>query len=867
MTDNPSSPLLGASSEGAGSRSPSRSHRSNQSTRSVHLHLSSESTPLLSRDEREHGPSGDEQGPEEHSSNAASSLRSLQGRPWGKSSKGWRWPSILALALLTVFGLAIIIIGFFAPAIVEDYADKAVDFTPTNLSIDSFTAKGVRARVQGTLVVDASRVRRASVRNIGRACTWIAKSVESKKTKLRVYLPEDDDVLLGTAVVPPIVVNIRNGHRNHIDFLTDLEPGDVEGIRRVANDWLEGRLGQLRVQGKADVGLKSGIFSLGTQKLSEFLVFKGRDIPTMPEHNVTRLNFHEVKLPDGSKGMEADASVTISNDYPVNITIPPLGFDILVPNCVPEDPYILIADATTDKVDVSPRTDVDVSVKGIIREFPEQFMEACPGSQSSPFDLLLSGYLHGKDTTVYVRGSDSPSPETPDWIASLTSSVTLPFPFSSHEFDNLIKNFSLTDVHFSLPSPGQSEHPTISATVKALIALPKEMNFPINVSQVRADADVFFHGEKLGRLDLHDWQEANSTRTEPNEEKMAFLLVQSAVDNAPMEITDDDVFAELVQALIFGGKPISLGITANVDVRVNATLGEFTIKDIPAKGAVNVKPISGVGSITPKVGSLKILDTGESMLRFQALLNFTNPTAYFAKVPYVNINILRNETVLGNATARNLMIVPGANDNVIIDAFWDPLSASGKEGEAVGRDLLSEYISGFNTTLILKTHKDTIPSQPALGRALAAFHIELQTPHLGPPDKGGDGDGEDGDDAHFLSDATMHLLTSTATFSLHSPLHKSTFFITHINATAFFNHTEDVGDILYDLPFAVPPGTTQTPRLPVDWSLGSVGYDAIKSALGGQLKLDANATVGIRLEHFTQTVWFQGKGIGAKVRV
>ena len=68
------------------------------------------------------------------------------------------------------------------------------------------------------------------------------------------------------------------GHTNVIDFLSDLEPGDIDGIRQIANDWLEGRLGQLRVQGKADFGLKSGIFHLGRQSISESLFFEGQSL-------------------------------------------------------------------------------------------------------------------------------------------------------------------------------------------------------------------------------------------------------------------------------------------------------------------------------------------------------------------------------------------------------------------------------------------------------------------------------------------------------------------------------------------------------------------------------------------------------------
>lgn len=112
----------------------------------------------------------------------------------------------------------------------------------------------------------------------------------------------------------------------------------------------------------------------------------------------------------------------------------------------------------------------------------------------------------------------------------------------------------------------------------------------------------------------------------------------------------------------------------------------------------------------------------------------------------------------------------------------------------------------------------------------------------------------------------MHLFTSTATFTLLSPLKTTTLYITYINATAFY-HDDSVGHIDYALPFAVPPGATTSPRLPVDWSFGSVGYDAVKGALGGTLRLAARATVGVRVGMWNERVWYAGKGIGAKIRL
>ena len=177
---------------------------------------------------------------------------------------------MLSLVLVTILAL-----GFAAPAVVEEYAKEAMVFEPTDLSIDSLTSDGVRARVQGDFSLDALRVHKKPTRDLGRLGTWIARKVESRPSKVEVFLPEYDDLLLGTALVPSIVVDIRNGHTTHVDFITDLKAGSLDGIRRIANDWIDGRLTQLIVTGEAKVGLKSGLFSLGTQDIRQSLVFKG----------------------------------------------------------------------------------------------------------------------------------------------------------------------------------------------------------------------------------------------------------------------------------------------------------------------------------------------------------------------------------------------------------------------------------------------------------------------------------------------------------------------------------------------------------------------------------------------------------------
>ncbi|KAH0442175.1 hypothetical protein CcaCcLH18_01613 [Colletotrichum camelliae] len=764
------------------------------------------------------------------------------------------WASIISIVVLATLAVCIMLVAFFVPAAVEEYAKQAAVVEPTNLSLESITTNGVRARVQANFKLDGSRVQDPTSRRIGKFTTWIVRALGTEQTKVGVYLPEYNDVLLGTAVVPPLSISIVDGQTTKVDFVAELSPGDAEAYRKVANEWLDGKLDQLKVLGKADIPLKSGILPLGTHAVSEILTFEAKQIPSLPTYNISRLNFRDVPDSDGRSAVGADVAITAFNEYPISLDVPELGFEVLIPNCNSFDPYILVADATTEPLTIRPHAEVTANVSGIIRELPKDLTRVCPNSKSSPLDKFLDQYMHGDAATVYVRGRKVPDSNTPGWVGDILSEIMVPVPFPGQGFDNLIKSFSLTDVNFQLPDPmadpdEDDGNPKVSGTVQVLASLPKEMNFDINVTNMRATADVMYQHRKLGELNLEKWQAANSTKIEDTKKKEPLLKITSRVENAPLNITDGDVLTDVMQKLLFGGKEVMLDVKAGVDIKVNTALGNLVLKDIPAEGKIPVKPLPGkaIGSVRPQVGDVKIIDTSETSLTLEALVNITNPTPYSAFVPYVNIHIVKDGTILGSATAENLKVVRGNNTNMVVTAKWDP-TTHGDAGRRIASDLISEYLSGRNVTFDVKAHRGTLPSVPIIGEALSKLNITIAAPKLDLP---GDGDEEDGKKkGHFIRDATFHVLSSTATFTLASPLTYNTIYVDWVNATAYYNHTEKVGHILYDLPFAAPP----------------VGYDAVRKAIGGALKLDASANVSVRIGNWRETVWYEGQGIGASIR-
>jgi hypothetical protein len=264
MSGDESSPLLPPTNTGKGSEPDAQD--------------SVESTPLLSSSSATPRYDGESSQPEREDAASVGTRHSRASSIHSTKKKARRWPSCVAMGILAGIVIAIIILAFIVPDAVQEYAQQATIIEPTSLSVDSITTDGVRARIQADFQLDASRVKDDNVRRIGAAATWVANKLGSEKTNIDVYVPDYDNILLGSAVIPPLVVNLRDRKTTRVDFIADIRPGNVDGMRAIANDWLAGRLDKLRLNGKADLRLNSGFIPLGTHSVSETLLFEGQDL-------------------------------------------------------------------------------------------------------------------------------------------------------------------------------------------------------------------------------------------------------------------------------------------------------------------------------------------------------------------------------------------------------------------------------------------------------------------------------------------------------------------------------------------------------------------------------------------------------------
>lgn len=583
------------------------------------------------------------------------------------------------------------------------------------------------------------------------------------------------------------------------------------------------------------------------------LTYGQPELPSLPKFLVKRMNVGEITLPE-QKALSVNISAVVQNQFPVEFDVPPLSFAILLSGCKADD-LVNVASAETSHLSIEPKTDISVDVLGIIRNIPEALVTTCPGSHISPIDIFLGTYLHGKDTTVYIQGSQSPSSDAPSWLLEFLRSIILPIPFPGHSFDNVVKSFSLSHVKFQLPSPdapaGTPEATLrLSADVLATVRLPPKMNFPLDVSRVKATADVTYEGQKFGTLHFPKWIPASSTTSNDSD----FLFVKAEVRDSLLDIEDYDIFDKIVQKLLSNeAEPIFLGIDGSTDVGIGTSLGQFVVRNIPASGNIKIDGLPTTQMPLPKVNGITISDTTTQSITLGINLSFENPTPWEAIVPYMSVHIAHGGFVIGNASIAGGRVMAGINSLSIV-AIWDPQDHGGHEAEEVGKRLAGEYISGRNTTITIRPHANSLPSMPLLSKFLSNFNVTIPTPRLPVPGMGGPSDSP----PNFIESATIHLISSTADFLVNNPLRKDKVMIEAINGTAKYKGNE-LGKIESSKPFAIKPaveGKTTTPRIPVRWKFGSVGYEAMRRALGGRLAVHAEALCLVRVGKLQMEVFY-----------
>lgn len=216
-------------------------------------------------------------------------------------------------------------------------------------------------------------------------------------------------------------------------------------------------------------------------------------------------------------------------------------------------------------------------------------------------EKFLSAYLHGNTTTVHVRGSsfgpddlpqdgNVPTSSTPAWLRKALESLSLKIPFPGTSDSNLIRSLELSDIKIDFSD--DYDEPLVSAHAMALLKRPDEMNFSLNVTEIRPQIYLYLHEDSerpFGRLIP---TKPCPAETFQMEDDPSMFKVVSQVERAPFSVMPgmDDDFQKFLEN-IFHGRRSKVYIRGTSDAQVDSAFGHLAVHGLSFKGEIETKGI------------------------------------------------------------------------------------------------------------------------------------------------------------------------------------------------------------------------------------------------------------------------------------
>lgn len=303
---------------------------------------------------------------------------------------------------------------------------------------------------------------------------------------------------------------------------------------------------------------------------------------------------------------------------------------------------------------------------------------------------------------VYISGDGEAHGPTPDWVAGFLNDITVPVPIPGHTLDHPIKSFGLSNVSIVLPQnldPAEPEElPLVSATVRALVEIPKGLDISFGVQRLSAMANVSYEDRRFGVLDLHKWMPAQSVKLENGK----FLEITAHVVKAPLNVTDYSVFQKIVEKMIFHrGEPVALSVNASANAGIATPMGEVVVHDLPASGDITLRGLPGFGALPLlKVQDIRVAESTKTTLTLYINASAKNPTSWEVYIPEANLYVLHEDTIIGDATIKDTQIKEDQND-IMVSIEWKPKFYGGEKAAAISESVISDFVSGLTPQLFL----------------------------------------------------------------------------------------------------------------------------------------------------------------------
>jgi hypothetical protein len=219
-------------------------------------------------------------------------------------------------------------------------------------------------------------------------------------------------------------------------------------------------------------------------------------------------------------------------------------------------------------------------------------------------EQFLTRYLHGNASIVHVRGSNfgpddsyvgshpvKSTNKVPDWLQKALASMTLAVPFPGATQMDIIQSLTLDNIKidFSMVTKG----PLVSCDSTALLQLPKEMKFELDVVEIDPIVYIYLeHDSKEPFAVLHPNRpcpsrtihRSHGDETIPKD----MFMVKSRINKAPFKVLSghEDEFEKFLDRVL-NKRNSTVYLQGTANALVSSEFGRLMVRDLTFKGEIN----------------------------------------------------------------------------------------------------------------------------------------------------------------------------------------------------------------------------------------------------------------------------------------
>ncbi|KAG4305723.1 hypothetical protein PORY_000633 [Pneumocystis oryctolagi] len=429
------------------------------------------------------------------------------------------------MILVTIFSLFLI-----SPYFAEKYILNAFDVTINRVDLKNVTEDGIKMQVNGFVVVDSSKINFTIARSLWRLSTGILKKMIIYPSDINLMFPYYTKEKVAVVALPRFEMYIQDYHRTNFDELISINIYNIAFLASVFKTYFEGGLQNVSVSGKGIFYLKSFFLPIFRVYIDKTLIIRERS---------------------GIDGLEARVQLSVRVNVSISAVFPYLMWYASVPSCN-QIKYIKVAEIKNYFYYDESENRLKIIFLFHILPFSDELLEVCHNTGVSLLNKLLSEYLSGKSSKIYIEGhifelySESSNPL---WLSQLLERIKVSISLPGLQKNDFLRSVRINRISLEYEREKSLKtyisFPGFVYDVIAKIEFPSFFDFYINITCIRSNLSFFDNGTVFSSLVQDDCVPSSSTKLS------SMLLVETKVNYKYFRIFNLTKFDEILKKSIF----------------------------------------------------------------------------------------------------------------------------------------------------------------------------------------------------------------------------------------------------------------------------------------------------------------------------